>query len=273
MDAKLLTLGRWLLATAVFTIPLAFCRETMYIFQVKSIILQYVGFGLMLLITAHQVLSKDALNLWRSWIFRLLWVFLAWEIFKCWDSICPLISWRQMSRIYWLPVMAISVFYFLRNRNHIEWIINVVILSAIFANVYMWLIYIDWTHAEIFGMNAIPARQAQYDFYNFPGLGYLAKAIFYPPPFDQVEYMGNTNFFPITSHSFFAGKAEAGTFGSKNFITGYLNMTSILLIYRSLTLTIFNEKRSLRHFVIALILVVIALPNSSDFFSKLSSSF
>ncbi|MBF0245783.1 MAG: hypothetical protein HQL31_11035, partial [Planctomycetes bacterium] len=107
-EELVLVCGRVVIYFLALFIPLAFCRETMYIFQAKTMLLQYGGLMLASLIIAHRILSTKPGSFWRTPATTLIIAFTCWEIFKCWDSICPVISWREMSRIFWLPVLAIS---------------------------------------------------------------------------------------------------------------------------------------------------------------------
>ena len=74
---------------AAFAIPLVFCRETMYIFQVKTMLLQYSGLCLLVLMAAHQGFVKGAPDIFQKWAVRVILLFLAWEVFKSWNTIAP----------------------------------------------------------------------------------------------------------------------------------------------------------------------------------------
>lgn len=232
-DERILIAGRILLYVAVFAIPLAFCRETMYIFQLKTFLLQYIGMGCLALMSLHMLLSSDAYDLTRKWAIRFMLLFLVWQVFKSWDSIAPLISFRQMSRVYWLPIISISVLYFFRERKQIERLINVLIVSAVLVNIYTWCLYQETLRVWIFGPES--NRRILGDFANTP-LGPILKSLFYPEEFRDILASKKAEIFPYTMRSFYPGKPDAGTFGSKNFITGYLNMSSAFMLYRAVTL-------------------------------------
>lgn len=261
----MLLAGRAVLGLAAFLIPLAFCRETMYIFQAKVLLLQYAGLSLLMIMAVHQLLGRRTPNLAGTWLLRFLWFFLFWEIFKSWDSVCPVISWREMTRIFWLPVIAVSVPYFVRTRAQLERLVSVAVVSALVANAYMWLIWNDRIAESFFNADQQSRPVFWGDFANFPVLGPLVKSVLYPPPFDSYTLpyvagstMSGEGFMTMGPHSLFAGKQDAGSFGNKNFLVTYLNMSSVLLIYRAITLTLLNKTRRWHHWAAAAVLVAVA---------------
>lgn len=240
LDQRVLETGRALIYVMAASIPLAFCRETMYIFQIKGLILQFGGMGLMSLLILHLSLGKDVLPLWRSWIFRAILAFLLWEVFKCWNSISPLLSWREMSRIFWLPVVATSCAYFFRSRRQLEMLVSTMVLTAVLANLYMWVLYKDWLFKAFIGKPQ-PASQASWDFASWPLLGPWLVDLFFPADVRAAVVPAlelREKILPFGNYSFFAGKEDAGSFGSKNFLAAYLNMTNLLMLYRAVTLAL-----------------------------------
>ena len=231
------------LASMVFLIPLAFCRETMYVFQVKTLLLQYGGMGLLVLIVLQTNLShqREDRALWWRWPVWLLLFFVLWQVLKSWDSIAPTISWREMSRVFWLPIVALSVPVFVRNKKQLLSLLNVVVVTAVFVHVVAWWIYLPSIREWLMGTPDVP-RETLWDVADSP-IGSLLKSLFFPEEFLDVwerksilkEQKGDA-IFPMGLHSLNPGKSEAGTFGNKNFLAGYINLTAVLMIWRGVLL-------------------------------------
>ncbi len=237
-EERILAAGRFLLAAAAFAIPLAFCKETMYIFQAKILLLQYCGLGLGCLMVLHQLISRQAPAMASGFALRLMWAYLLWEIFKSFNSICGVISWRDMSRIFWYPIIALSVPYFCRTRAQFERLINVILICAVIAHLYMWLLWVDGWRSAVLDKPVSP-KDAPFDFAEFPILGPFFKWLFYPAPFlERIQALNpGGKLLALSPNSFFAGKEDAGTFGNKNFLTAFLNISCILMMYRAATLS------------------------------------
>ena len=253
---KVLLIGRGVLWFLCFCMPLAFCKETMYIFQIKTFLLQMGGMCLLLLLCFHQGLTKGRDALFRHPIAWCILAFLAWQIFKSVDSIAPAISKRNMSRLVWLPIFLWSFLYFIRTREQFEKSINVMIASAFIAYVYAALIFFDVTNAWIFGDGKTqPATLFNLDGWPF---GSFFKWFFYPDPLQELLAQKEGPNFHVNLKSFFAGKVDAGTFGNKNFLAAYINMTSVLFLYRGFSL-IKNANGVLLKFLVGLVLIIVGL--------------
>lgn len=242
-DARLLKWGRIILMVITAAIPLAFCRETMYVFQIKTAILQYAGLSLALLMVAHHIFSAEPVQLFKLWAVRLIVVFLLWEVFKSFDSINSLVSFRQLSRVFWLPVIAISVPYFFRERGQLERLITVLLSTSVVVLAIAFLLYNDVTRLFLVG-HAPTSMDETFDLYKVPVISHLLEWVFYPAPFDetiQQALQKGQKVFPFSSFSLFPGKPDAGTFGNKNFIAAYLNLVVMLMFYRAVCL--FREGR------------------------------
>jgi len=235
-DAILQNVGRYLLYFAAVCIPLAFCRETMYIFQLKTFILQYTGFALLVILSLQMWFSKNSFCITKKWAYRLVIFFACWQIFKSWDSISSIVSYRQLSRIIWLPVIAISIPWFFRTRKQIERLITVVVVTALLVNLLTWLLYIEYFRLMIFGTS--PNDSVYITDLGFTFLGGFIESFFYPGEYAQFIDRVKEHMFPLTYYSFYPGKPDAGTFGSRNFITAYINLTSALMLYRAATTAI-----------------------------------
>jgi O-antigen ligase len=233
VDSVLERIGRIILYIAAASIPLAFCRDTMYIFQVKTLILQYSGMALLLILSAQMFFSKESLNIVQKWAYRLIIFFACWQIFKSWNSISPEVSYRQLSRIIWLPVIAISIPWFFRERKTIERLITVICVTALLVNGITWLLFVESWRVGFFGNS--PGDSKTLTDLGFTIFGGLVESFFYPGEYAEFLNRKEGQMFPLTYYSFYPGKTDAGTFGSRNFITAYINLTSSLMLYRSAT--------------------------------------
>lgn len=253
-----MSLGRWTLALMAFLMPLIFCRETMYVFQVKIALLQYGG----MLLLAFMVLSVmvEAFRLpnstssskglpmdvfWR-WPLWLMLAFVGWQCFKSWDSISTVISWRQMSRVVWLPVVTVAVLYFIRSKRDLLSLLGVVVFAAVLTHLVTWLLYLPWTRNLWLGERGPNLLVDMADTWLWPWL----EEIFYPEPFRDVlekkfllkEQKGEA-VMPLHWNSLNPGKQEAGTFGNKNFLAAYLNITVPLMLWRAWSGFLFLRSR------------------------------
>lgn len=231
-DQKLVSAGRAAVYVATFLIPVAFCRETMYIFQAKTLVLQYTGLAMLLLMVAHHLFNKEAPDFFKDWSLRLIWIFLAWQMYKTWDTIAPAISERQLTRVFWLPIVAVSVPYFFRTRAQFERLLWVIVAAAVASHLFGWAMYYQWSREALFGTQPTNSENTLFYAENIPVIGDLFKQLFYPEPFDR--YARGGYFFPVSWMSFYPGKEDAGTFGNKNFFAAFTNMTMIILLYKSL---------------------------------------
>lgn len=226
----------------------------MYIFQIKTFTLQYTGLLLCLFMGVHSLFSKEAPNFLKHWSFRLIILFLCWQVFKSWDSICTDVSYRQLSRIIWLPIIALSIPYFFKTKVMIERLITVVIITAVIVNAVMWLLYYDAPRFAVFGSG--PQDAAKLTDLGHTFLGPWIEAFFYPGEFSEFINRKEGKMFPLTSYSFYPGKHDAATFGSKNFITAYLNLTSCLMLYRAVVIFM-DSKKKWYHFVLSAFLIIV----------------
>ena len=231
------------MALLVFCIPLAFCRETMYVFQVKTLLLQYGGMGLLGLMMLQALSSprEEDRAIWWCWPVWLMLLFVLWQVFKSWDSIAPTISWRQMSRVIWLPLVALSVPVFVRKKREFFFSINTFIVTAVCVHLVAWWIYLPETREWLMGAPDAP-RETIWDMADSPMGGWL-KSLFYPEEFLDIwerksilKGQKGEALIPMGYHSFNPGKSEAGTFGNKNFLAGYINLTAMLMLWRGVLL-------------------------------------
>lgn len=227
---RLLQLGRCLIWFLCFSIPLVFCKETMYIFQVKTFFLQVGGMALLAVLVLHQLWTKGRDRLLVHPIFVLLLAYVFWQVYKSYDSIAPVISLRNLSRMVWLPIVVFCVQYFIRTRAHFERSLDVLILSAVLAYSYAGYIYSE--SGSAFLLNKVePFWEVGKGIWG----GWL-NAFFYSDNLRDLCHEENFPAFALAGKSFHAGKFDAGTFGNKNFLAAYINMVSMLMVYRSVTL-------------------------------------
>jgi len=252
MAPRLLTAGRLVLWFMCLSMPLVFCKETMYIFQAKTFVLQLGGMALLALMVGHQILTKAKEPIFSHPIAWLMLVFVSWQIYKSFDSIAPVISQRNMSRLFWLPILVWSFTYFVKSRAQFERTIDVMIAAAVLAYIYAGLIYYEPSHAFLFGTT----HQTLPTLFELDGwpFGPFLRWFFYPDGLVELLKDKEGPTFVVTAKSFFAGKQDAGSFGNKNFLAAYINLSSGLLIYRSITLW----KKSGRKRMLACVLILAA---------------
>jgi O-antigen ligase len=243
----------------------------MYVFQLKILLLQYGGLTLLLAMVFYHLLSKDSsLGIWLEPVAWLMVLFLFWQIWKSHDSIAPLISWRDSSRVFWLPIIALSVATFFKNERQLYRLLDAIIVGAVIANILAWLMYVPALKNVVFGDSAKNCAPF-IDAYDLPVVGDLLKNLCYPAEFKDVlerklvlKGRSGEGIFPISSYSFFAGKEEAGTFGNKNFLAGYINLTTPLMLFRVFTLSLMLLREKLRPLKFGLtVLCIVALTSLS----------
>ena len=230
------TFGRGIVYGIAFLIPLAFFKETHYIFQIKTTLLQLGGWLLSLAILSHFFLTqkKDIFKDLPLWvILPLAWA--TWMSFKSWDSISPTLSWREASRQVWLPLVCLSTILFFREEQQKRKLLNTVILSACLVTVFAALIRFNTTREFL-----LSAGPSKLDIFDFPILLWILKSFFFPPELlniftEEIQKASESSnqILSLGGQSFYPGKPDAGTFGNKNFLAGYLNLTLPLLIWKS----------------------------------------
>lgn len=238
-DAWTMRMGRFILYVLAFWVPLAFCRETHYVFQIKTLLTQAGGMALLIVMALDSMLSRRSSPIWNAWLIRALVLLLMWQAIKSWDSISPTLSWREFSRTGPLICIAIAVPYFFIARGVWEKLITVICWSAVLTTLYAALIHHPSSRETLFS----PSESKPMDLVDVPLVGGALESLFYPEAFSDVlekkqvlrEQKGDP-IVPLSSASFFPGKPSAGTFGNKNFLAGYLNLCLPLLIWRCWTL-------------------------------------
>jgi hypothetical protein len=227
---RLLHGGRWLIWILCFSIPLAFCKETMYIFQVKTFLLQVGGMLLLATLLLHQVWTRGRDRLITHPIFFLLLIFAFWQVYKSYDSIAPVISQRNLSRMVWLPILMFCFQYFVRTRAQFERSLDVIIASAV--GVYFIAGFLYSERGSAFLLEGV-------DTFWEIGKGFwggLLNHFFYSESLRDLCEEESFPAFALAGKSFYPGKFDAGTFGNKNFLAAYINMVSMLMVYRSVVL-------------------------------------
>ena len=110
-------LGRSVVLTMTFLIPLAFFKETYYIFQIKTTVLQLGGWLLSLTLLLHFLLRRNQnQDIFHPWLVLVL-IWALWMVFKSWNSISPILSARESTRLIWFPVVATSVICFFKEKR------------------------------------------------------------------------------------------------------------------------------------------------------------
>ena len=215
----------------------------MYIFQAKTLLLQYGGLGLLLLMLTHVFLRPETqFDFWKKPAILAMLAFLLWQIWKSWDSIAPVLSWQESSRVFWLPVFAIALVYFIQRPEQRLALVKFIVMAAIVANIYACCCFIPSLKSVIFG-SSVKEGRFLLDLYDVPLLGDALKTFFYPQEFLDtfqrkltLKQSKGEPIFPLTSYSFFPGKDDAGTFGNKNFLAAYINLSTPFIFLQVLSL-------------------------------------
>jgi len=232
-------LGRAIITSLVCLIPLAFLKETHYIFQIKTTCLQIGGWALALTIILRFSLKerKAWLENLHPWSLLLL-AWALWMTFKSWNSISPIISQREATRLVWLPLIPLGIQLFFQNEQQKKKLLGAVIVTALAATFFATAIRI-----EAFRNLLQKPGGWSLDLFSLPLFPWALKPFFFPPELDQLFQSKLTqattdseSILALNSNSFFPGKDDAGTFGNKNFLAGYLNLTLPLLIWKGLQL-------------------------------------
>ena len=184
------------------------------------------------LVLAHQLLTgfKDRV-IWGVGSYLLL-AYVAWQVFKSYHSIAPVVSLQQLSRTIWFPIFLWSFGYFIRTRRQFELMLWVVIGAAILTYAYAYLIAIPSVYQALFSYGPEgPKTLVVLD--DWPLVGWALKNFFYTK--DTLPLIGGQlgGSFKLSAYSFFSGKQDAGTFGNKNFLAAYINIVSALFIYKA----------------------------------------
>jgi len=227
-------LCRTIVLGLAFLIPLAFFPETYYIFQIKTTLLQLGGWVLSILMILRWLLPGRALLCLglHPWLILLLgWG--SWMGFKSWDSISPVLSQREATRLIWLPVIAFAIFVFFRSERHLGRLLKTIVLSALCVTFFAFVIRFGSVHDYLFSKSGF-----ELDLFDVPLLPWLIKPFFFPPELEHLylakeALKGSTGegIVPISLASFYPGKHDAGTFGNKNFLAAYFLLTLPLLVW------------------------------------------
>ncbi len=250
----------------VLLMPLVFCRETMYVFQVKTTLLQCSGALLLPLLGWVWFWDASTRLPLRDPLVLLLALSMAWMAFKAFDSIEPTLSLRQAGQWLWWFLFALAVPSFFTTARSRRVLLGGLCFAGVLAIAVALAISRPGAREFLFGAHADDHRERFVDMAAVPVLGDLCRWLFFPAPFvdvldskERLKQRSGEAVLKLSRASFYPGKPQAGTFGNKNFLAAHLNLIAPLLLWASLRCLRAARSRRKRRFVHLFLAVALGL--------------